>query len=112
MNYRFDEPASEEFLRAARYCAQIDRRLGDRFIEEAYRTVSLVLDNPYLGQRVSSDHRRSIIQRFPYSLIYRVRPGNGLIEIVAVVDQRRRPVDWRSRVEEAPAVYQAVREAA
>lgn len=112
MKYRFDEPASEELLRAARHYAQVDRRLGRRFIEELHQTVSLLLDNPYLGHRVSSDHRRFLVQRFPYSLIYRIEPDKDSIQFVAVVDQRRRPGAWRRFVEEEPAAYEALTNAA
>ena len=62
MKFSFDPAASDEFLRAARYYAQANRRLGRRFIEELYRCVSLLLDNPYLGHRVSGDDRRFLLQ--------------------------------------------------
>ncbi|UCG71557.1 MAG: type II toxin-antitoxin system RelE/ParE family toxin [Chromatiales bacterium] len=108
MKYRLDDEASDEFINAVQHYARMDRRLGRRFIEDLRRSLSLLRDNPYLGPRVIGDNRRLLLKRFPYLVIYRVDTASRLIHILAIVDQRRRPDAWRTRVEEPPAAYEAL----
>ncbi|MDJ0927895.1 MAG: type II toxin-antitoxin system RelE/ParE family toxin [Gammaproteobacteria bacterium] len=109
---RFDDSASEEFLRVVRYYAREDRRLSARLIEELHRTASLLVDNPKLGRRVSDDFRQIPLRRFPYFVIYRIQERNQMIRLVAFVDQRQQPGAWRLRVEEPAPAYVAIRRAA
>ncbi|HEY3169974.1 MAG TPA: type II toxin-antitoxin system RelE/ParE family toxin [Thermoanaerobaculia bacterium] len=39
--------------------------------------------------------RRFLLRRYPYSLVYRVKPS--IIEVVAVAHGKRRPGFWRER---------------
>ena len=47
------------------------------------------------GPKVGIDRGRVVVERFPYSIVYRRDPD--FIVIVAVAHQRRRPRYWRSR---------------
>ena len=112
MKCRLDDAASEELLGAVRHYAQHDCRLGRGFKEDFQRSVSLLAENPRLGHPLSGDYRRILMRRFPYSIIYRIDNQSRLIRIVAIVNQRRRPEAWRTRIEETPATYEVLRLAA
>ncbi len=112
MKCRLDDRASDEFINAVQHYARLDRRLGRRFIEDFQRSISLLRDNPYLGPQVLGDNRRLVLKRFPYSVLYRIDTANRLIQILAIVDQRRGPGAWQKFVEEAPAPYEALINAA
>ncbi len=73
------------------------RGLGTEFLDDVQRAVDRVRDNPELGQMVTDDLRRSLLSRFPFSLIYVVE--SKCILIVAVAHQRRRPNYWRDRID-------------
>lgn len=112
MKCRLDDAAAEELLGAVRHYAQHDRRLGRGFREDFQRAVSLLAENPRLGHPLPGNYRRLLMRRFPYSVIYRIDTQSDSILIVAIVDQRRRPGAWRRRIEEMPAVYDALCRAA
>jgi plasmid stabilization system protein ParE len=112
MKCHLGDAASAELLGAVRHYALHDRRLGLGFEAEFQRLVSLVADNPRLGSPLPDGYRRILMRRFPDSVIYRIDTPGRLIRIVAIVDQRRRPGIWRTRVEEARAVYEVLDRAA
>ena len=71
--------------------------LGAEFLDDVQRAIDRLRNNPKLGQIVVDELRRSLLSRFPFSLIYAVEP-EGLL-IVAVAHQRRRPYYWRERID-------------
>ena len=71
--------------------------LGAEFLDDVQRAIDRLRDNPKLGQIVVDELRRSLLSRFPFSLIYVIEP-EGLL-IVAVAHQRRRPYYWRERID-------------
>jgi hypothetical protein len=53
--------------------------------------------NATAGASISGDGltRRALVARFPYQVVYRIRPGE--IVIVAVAHLKRRPGYWKNR---------------
>ncbi len=93
---RFHGAARRELRRAVEY---YDRRvpgLGDEFVEEVERAVEEIASFPESGSPYLADTRRVVVRRFPYSVVYRVRPEE--IVILAVAHQRRRPGYWQGRL--------------
>ncbi len=80
---------------AARFYERQERGLGSEFLEDVQRAIDRLLRNPELGQSISPVFRRTLLPRFPFSMIYCFEPG-GLL-IVAVAHQRRRPGYWSGR---------------
>lgn len=75
--------------------------LGEEFLADVGRAVTLISDFPEACPEVHRDLRRALLHRFPYSLYYRlVRPA-GLVEVRACVHQRRHPRTWQRRAREA-----------
>jgi plasmid stabilization system protein ParE len=59
--------------------------------------IDRVAQNPEAGRPLSADGRtrRVLVSRFPYQLVYRLRPGE--VVVVAVAHMKRRPGYWRDR---------------
>ena len=69
--------------------------LGGEFAAEVQHTLETLLDFPELGHAHLASTRRVLIPRFPYSLVYRLKPEQ--IDIIAVPHHRRKPGYWRKR---------------
>jgi plasmid stabilization system protein ParE len=70
--------------------------LGDDFLAEVRTLTARLLDYPESGPSILQDVRRAGVRRFPYDLVYRIRP-DALI-IVAVMHQHRKPGYWKRRI--------------
>ncbi len=111
MKLSFTSRASDDVQSIARSYTRLHRSLGVDFINELYRTVSLLPTNPELTPRVFRSYRRLTLRRFPFYVIYRIDCDAKQLCIVAVYHQMRRPETWRNRVEEPVPAY-AIRHAA
>ena len=105
MKLSVDEPARREIESAAGFYAAERRELAARFLAAVDSAVTLIRENPWLGQRVDKHHRRIPLDRFAYLLIYRVDEAGALLRLVAVSHQRRRPGYWSDGVEEPRPRY-------
>ena len=97
---------------AGAFYARVRRELVDQFIQELDRALSLIEENPRLGRRVGTQHRRFPLHGFPFFVNYRIDNAKALIRVVAISHQRRRPGYWANRVEELAPRYATLREAA
>ncbi len=93
--YAFHPEADAELEEATLFYESRLVGLGRSFAAEIERMVSLIREFPDAGAKVNVDRRRVVVDRFPYSIVYRRGPDS--IVIVAVAHQRRRPHYWRSR---------------
>lgn len=93
--YAFHPEADAELEEAMLFYESRLAGLGKSFAAEVERMVSLIREFPGAGAKVGIDRRRVVVDRFPYSIVYRRDPD--FIVIVAVAHQRRRPRYWRSR---------------
>jgi hypothetical protein len=73
-----------------------ERGLGGEFFA-VVATLSLIETNPRIGTTISADDqiRRVLVSRFPYEIVYRLRPAE--IVIVAIAHLKRRPGYWKNR---------------
>ena len=94
---RTSEPASDEFTEAVRWYEARRPGLGGEFFDAVASTVSLIEANPEIGTTISTDGytRRALVARFPYQVVYRLRPTE--IVIAAVAHVKRRPGYWQDR---------------
>jgi len=97
IGFRYLLPAEEEMTEAAKFYEEQAHGLGAEFLDDVQNAIDRLRANPMLGQIVLGELRRSLLSRFPYSLIYSIEPDNILI--VAVAHQRRRPNYWRERID-------------
>lgn len=91
----FNPLALEELREAVAYYEGQGVGLGASLLEEVEKTVDLLQSHPESGQQTGRGIRRRVLNRFPYSLMYRLAGGD--LRILALAHQRRRPRYWRSR---------------
>jgi plasmid stabilization system protein ParE len=70
--------------------------LGHEFLNEIEATLNRIGSGPLLFPVVLDDVRRALVQRFPYSVYFRVRGQE--VRVLAVVRQSRDPRSWKRRV--------------
>ncbi len=94
---RASEPASDEFSEAVRWYEARRSGLGGEFFDAVAATMSLIEVNPDIGTTISTDGhtRRVLVARFPYQVVYRLRPTE--IVIAAIAHLKRRPGYWENR---------------
>jgi plasmid stabilization system protein ParE len=96
MNYEFLPEARAEFEQAVAYYDQCGLGLGDEFTNEVEAAIRRVLTQPEAWSPYHHGTRRCLTQRFPYSVVYQIRPN--LILVVAVAHLRREPGYWTARL--------------
>ena len=78
MTIRFLAVARRELLRAARFYETRDQGLGDRLLEATAKALRSVRDFPDAHPPIDGRHRRILLARFPYALIYPPRGRDDL----------------------------------
>jgi len=87
--------AEIELGEAAEYYDRERPGLGDAFLTEIERATKYMLQHPDGSPKVTKTVRRKLIPRFPYAILYSVRPNE--VRILAVMNQKRRPFYWQGR---------------
>lgn len=96
MNFSFLEPAQAELDEAVDHYNERRAGLGDELAAEAEEAIRRILQHPSISPKHSANTRRCRVGRFPYAILYQVRPKEILI--VAFMHLRRDPQYWRSRL--------------
>ncbi|PYS69967.1 MAG: plasmid stabilization protein [Acidobacteria bacterium] len=97
MKYEFHREALEEFRQAARWYAERDTPVANKFIESVEDAIRRITEGPTRWRIVDEDIRRCLTHVFPYAILFTIEPEYLLI--VAVMHCSREPGNWRSRVE-------------
>jgi plasmid stabilization system protein ParE len=87
--------ADRELNDAAQFYETQSPGLGAAFLDDAANCVSAIATHPQAGRVLRGDVRRRLLRRFPFALIYRIRPDG--IRVLAVMNLRRRPHYWTGR---------------
>ena len=77
------------------YAREANAELGLAFIGEFERSLGVLCTRPRLGAVWRGATRRFPLRRFPYSIVYQVKPEE--VRVIAIAHQRRRPGYWRGR---------------
>lgn len=93
--HSFHPDAESELAEAALFYESRVAGLGKSFAAEIESTIALVRQFPDAGSPLGPAHRRVLVARFPYAVVYRRNPDS--VAIVAIAHQRRRPGYWRRR---------------
>ena len=94
MHFRFTSSALRELRESALYYDEAENGLGVEFLNEVEATIKRILADPEAWRQLSPRTRRCRTHRFPFGLIYQIRPGEILV--VSVMDLRRDPKHWRT----------------
>lgn len=70
--------------------------LGNEFIQELEEAFQSIQSLPLAWSLIDPEHRRYVLSRFPYSVIYTVETNNNIC-IVTVMHNQRKPRFWQSR---------------
>jgi plasmid stabilization system protein ParE len=95
MTYRLLSVAQQELADAMEHYERASPGLGLEFLDEVERTIRRILLQPEAWTRVSENHRRCRLRRFPYGLIYTLDQDTLLI--TAVFHLHRHPDTWKGR---------------
>jgi hypothetical protein len=96
MNVEFLEPAWAEFLDAVEYYNFQSEGLGREFSEEIRTTIENMIRYPEAWPLISKRTRRCRTKRFPYGVIYQVRPDALLV--IGVMHLHREPQSRKTRI--------------
>ncbi len=97
MSRRFSihEAAEAEVNEAADFYDLADPGLGNVYLDDVQRAIKDISQYPEMAPIVGGSLRKKSLQKFPFSLIYSVRPTE--IRLLAVAHQKKRPFYWRGR---------------
>lgn len=89
---RWFHPAFEiELIEAARYLELQRSDLGRQFLEEVESAIEVVMKAPAAWRPWRGDIRRFVLSRFRYTIRYRLRRSEDLVEFLSVVHAARHP---------------------
>src|SRR2546425_5435902 len=91
----FHRLAEQELNEAAQYYELEDHGLGSSFLQEVDRCLQSIEAHPEAGTILRGSVRRRLLRRFPYALLYKIKPSG--IRILAVMNLKRRPTYWVGR---------------
>jgi toxin ParE1/3/4 len=93
--FAFAKSADAELDEAVAYYNNQKTGLGDDFNSEVDQAIQEVVEHPHRWAMIARDTRRYRLKRFPYGLIYKIRPKR--IWFLAVMHLKRRPGYWKGR---------------
>ncbi len=96
MNISFLKVAQLELDEAFEYYESAQEGLGFRFQAEVENAISRIEKFPNMYQEIGRYSRRCLVHKFPYGVIYQVRPPNQIL-VVAIAHLHRKPDYWYSR---------------
>ena len=85
--YRYLPSAREELNEAAAFYEASVPGLGEAFLDDVERAIETVRESPGIGASMGRGFRKSILRRFPFTIVYAHRDEE--IVIVAIAHQRR-----------------------
>jgi toxin ParE1/3/4 len=91
----FHKLAEKELNEAAKYYNEARPALGEDFLAEIRRCIQLIVDYPEAGPAASGSIRRWLARRFPYAVVYSVKPEK--IRVLAIMHMKRHPLYWLGR---------------
>jgi plasmid stabilization system protein ParE len=90
MNLEIIPAAQRDISKAAHYYRTQQPGLEHEFLAEIQTTVATIVDNPSLFEQIRPGIRRCLVNRFPYSVNYRL-PDAETVRIILVRHHSRRP---------------------
>lgn len=87
--------ACRELNEAAQYYESESPGLGAALLDEVERCTQAIVNFPEAGSPLTKTVRRRLVLRFPYALLYSIKPDK--IRVLAVMNLKRRPMYWVGR---------------
>ena len=97
MSYFFHPAAEAEHLESVAFYESKQPGLGAVYLAEFENVMKRVCEGPdRYPIEMEPDIRRILMNRFPFSVLYREK--DGIVQVLAVAHQRRRPQYWLGRL--------------
>lgn len=87
--------ARRELNEAAQYYESESPGLGSAFLDEVERCTQAIVNFPEAGPLLTETVRRRLLLRFPYAILYSIKPDR--VRVLAVMNLKRRPMYWVGR---------------
>jgi plasmid stabilization system protein ParE len=87
--------ARRELNEAAQYYDSESPGLGSAFLDEVERCTQAIMNFHEAGPLIMGTIRRRLVLRFPYVVLYSIKPDH--IRVLAVMNLKRRPMYWVGR---------------
>ena len=91
----FHRLAELELNEAAAYYEFEKPGLGARFLKDVDACIESIVKHPQAGAITFEDVRRRLVRRFPYAVLYTIKPEG--VRILAIMNLKRRPLYWVGR---------------
>jgi len=88
--------AEQELEHAVDFYNSRSPGLGNDFLDEFQKALSLISLFPLAWPEQTKQTRRILLHRFPFAVFYRI--GEDSIQIIAIVHQNRNPDYWKDRI--------------
>ena len=95
MRVIFHSEADQELTEATAWYEERSELAAQAFALEIDHAIRAISEAPLRWPQVKRGERRFVLDRFPYTVLYRVRADH--VFITAVAHQSRRPGYWRHR---------------
>jgi hypothetical protein len=92
----FLQAAEAEYIESIAYYNEQRDELGLEFAIEVKRALNRIMQYPNAWTPLSANTRRCRLNRFPYAVLYQIRPESLLI--VAIQNMHQNPVSWKARI--------------
>ena len=83
IGYRFLSPAEDEMTEASLFYDAASRGLGNDFLDDVQQAIDRLCEYPLAGEEVAPGLRRTLLHRFPFSVVYAVETDVILIIAIA-----------------------------
>lgn len=97
MSFSFHPKAERELNRAIEYYENIESGFGYDFATEVYTAIKRCVNFPKAWTTLEGDVRRSLVNRYPYGILYSIE-DNGDLFIISVMNLNREPDFWKNRI--------------
>jgi len=87
--------AIQEAAAAAEWYASRSQQAAEAFIAALDRAVKIISESPERWPAYLHATRRYLLRRFPFAVVYRLRPP--IVQVVSIAHGKRRPGYWRKR---------------
>lgn len=96
MLYFFHPAAEAEYLESIAFYESKQAGLGASFFTEFESKMNVVVSSPELYPVKIDDIHKAPLDRFPFSILYRISKGN--VQVLVAAHDRRRPSYWLGRI--------------
>jgi plasmid stabilization system protein ParE len=96
----FTPQAKQEIDDAFEWYLERSLHAAQAFLDELEQAFAAIARSPMTWPTYEAGTRRYVLRSFPYSVVYREKPGG--VAVIAVCHQKRHPRYWVSRLDRDP----------